>query len=233
MAPGTLRPKSFLAPNPGPFTLEGTRSYVVGEGVAAVIDPGPSIDSHLAVLAEAVAGATDVAILLTHAHDDHAAGAARLACLSGGCVLGPGSDRDLEDGERIHTSAGDLVAVSTPGHARRHFCFHHPGAAAVFVGDLILGAGDTTWIGQYRGGVADYLESLDRVAALDAGTLYPAHGAAIHDPPGPSRAFAVTGCPALPRSGKRSREGMWAPRPSPGTSTDPCPRTSASWPSPA
>ena len=171
--------RSFLAPNPGPITLDGTRSYVVGEDPAAIVDPGPVLEAHLSALAGAVSAASQVFILLTHDHPDHAAGAERLAELTGGRIHGPGSAREIADGQAFRTSAGALVALSTPGHARRHFCFHQPGAAAVFVGDLMLGKGNTTWIGEYPGGVADYLQSLDRLEALGARTLYPAHGPPI------------------------------------------------------
>lgn len=174
--------KTILAPNPGPLTLDGTRTYLVGEDPVAIIDPGPRIESHVSALTDAALPASEVVILLTHAHDDHAAASARLARRTGGTVLGPGGDRDLGDGQVIHTSGGDLVAVSTPGHARRHFCFHHPDTASIFVGDLILGEGATTWIGEYRGAVADYLRSLDRLAALAPRTLHPAHGPRITDP---------------------------------------------------
>ena len=156
----------------------------MGADPVAIIDPGPLVESHVAALADAVAQATEVVVLLTHAHPDHAAAASRLADRTGGRVLGPGGDRDLADGQVIHTGDGDLVAVATPGHARRHFSFHHPRTASIFVGDLILGEGDTTWIGEYRGAVADYLRSLDRLAALAPRTLHPAHGPPIHDPAG-------------------------------------------------
>ena len=174
--------KSILAPNPGPLTLDGTRTYLVGEDPVAIIDPGPRIESHISALADAAGSAAEVVILLTHAHDDHAAASARLAHRTGGTVLGPGGGHDLRDGQVIRTSGGDLVAVATPGHARRHFCFHHPDTAAVFVGDLVLGEGDTTWIGEYPGAVADYLRSLDRLATLTPRTLHPAHGPRIPDP---------------------------------------------------
>jgi len=174
--------RSFLAPNPGPVTLTGTRSYVVGGAVAAVIDPGPAIDEHIAALAEVVRGARDVVVLLTHAHGDHADGAGELARLTGGEVWGPGGDRDPVDGQVFATSVGGLVAVWTPGHARRHFCFHLPGEGAVFTGDLVLGEGDTTWVGEYPGGVRDYLDSLDRVEALGARVLLPGHGDPLPDP---------------------------------------------------
>ena len=174
--------RSFRADNSGRFTLDGTRSYVVGQRRVAVIDPGPVLHSHLGMLAEAVGGADHLVVLVTHAHADHAGGAEELARLTGTAVHGPGSGHDLGDGDTITTDAGDLVAIWTPGHARRHFCFHLPDEGAVFTGDLILGEGDTTWVGEYPGGVADYLASLDRLDALDARVLYPGHGEPLLDP---------------------------------------------------
>ena len=128
-----------------------------------------------------MSAADQVVILLTHAHADHAAGAADLALTLGAEVLGPGGERDIDDGENIPTSDGDLVAVSTPGHARRHLCFHLGITGETFVGDLILGEGDTTWVGEYSGAVAHYLASLDRLEALQPRILHPAHGPDIVD----------------------------------------------------
>lgn len=174
--------RSFPAPNPGPFTLGGTRSYVVGERRVAIIDPGPRLVGHLRGLAAAVESAESVVVLVTHGHGDHAAGAEDLGRWVGAGVWGPGEARGLEDGQTFGTDAGDVVAVSTPGHSRQHFCFHIPAHGAVFTGDLILGEGDTTWVGEYPGGVAEYLASLDRLEALDATILYPGHGKPLRDP---------------------------------------------------
>ncbi len=121
-------------------------------------------------------------VLVTHAHGDHAAGAGELGRRIGAEVRGPGEDRDLADGQTFATDAGPVVAVSTPGHSRRHFCFHAPQLGAVFTGDMVLGQGDTTWVGEYRGGVADYLASLDRLEALRPRVLYPGHGGPLRDP---------------------------------------------------
>ncbi len=154
----------------------------MGAERAAIIDPGPALDGHLAILAEAVSRATNVVILLTHAHEDHAEGAADLASMLGVEALGPGGERDIGEGQAFATSCGDLVAVSTPGHARQHFCFHLPDAATVFVGDLVLGEGDTTWVGEYRASIADYLTSLDKLEGLGSRVLYPGHGPTIRDP---------------------------------------------------
>ena len=129
-----------------------------------------------------MSAAARVAILLTHAHDDHSAGAADLARTLGAEVWGPGGERPIDDGGTFSTSDGELVAVSTPGHSRRHFCFHLPRTGEVFAGDLILGEGDTTWVGEYPGAVAQYLASLDRLEALRPRVIHPAHGPDIVDP---------------------------------------------------
>ena len=88
----------------------------------------------------------------------------------------------MSEGDHFDTDAGALVAVASPGHTEDHFCYHVPSQGWAFVGDLLLGTGDTTWIGEYAGGVADYLDSLGRLEGLDAQVLYPGHGPAIDDP---------------------------------------------------
>lgn len=44
----------LLAPNPGPLTLSGTNTWVVGRRPAWVIDPGPLIDAHVTHLLKAI-----------------------------------------------------------------------------------------------------------------------------------------------------------------------------------
>ena len=48
----TLSPliRRVVARNPGPFTLHGTGTYVVGHGRVAVIDPGPALPEHIDAL---------------------------------------------------------------------------------------------------------------------------------------------------------------------------------------
>lgn len=175
--------RSLLAPNPGPFTLQGTRTYLVGRDRVAVVDPGPSAESHVDALVDAVSGASTVRILLTHGHGDHAGAAAALAQRLDAPILGAGHPdaRSLEGGESVETDAGDLVALHTPGHTADHLSFHWPKRRALFCGDLLLGEGETTWIGEYEGCVADYLRSLERLRSLDLAVIYPAHGPAIEE----------------------------------------------------
>jgi len=149
-----------------------------------VIDPGPNVKDHVRALSRALDGARDLRILLTHGHGDHAGAARVLADALEAPVFGPPSTGFpvLEDRDVIPTDAGVLRAVSTPGHTRDHLAFHWPHGEAVFVGDLILGRGATTWLGEYRGCVADYLASLERIRGLSPTILYPAHGAPVRNP---------------------------------------------------
>ncbi|MBW3629233.1 MAG: MBL fold metallo-hydrolase, partial [Gemmatimonadetes bacterium] len=71
--------RSVRANNPSLMTLDGTRTFIVGERSSIVIDPGPDDPEHLAAIVEALNGSTPAAILLTHGHADHAAGARSLA----------------------------------------------------------------------------------------------------------------------------------------------------------
>jgi glyoxylase-like metal-dependent hydrolase (beta-lactamase superfamily II) len=164
----TLDVERLTAHNPGPMTLEGTNTYLVGRDPTVVIDPGPDDPAHLAAVrrtAEARGGIGTV--LLTHAHGDHSDGVEALG-------IEPAHPRD---GEVV---AG-LTAIATPGHAAEHFCFAADGAC--FTGDLILGEGSTIVGPREMGGsLRDYMESLRRLQDLDLTVLYPGHGPEVHDP---------------------------------------------------
>jgi glyoxylase-like metal-dependent hydrolase (beta-lactamase superfamily II) len=88
----------------------------------------------------------------------------------------------LTDGARIPTDTGELIALATPGHTPDHFAFHLPAASAVLVGDLMLGGMETALVAAPEGDLGAYLASLERVRALGAKVLYPAHGAPFTDP---------------------------------------------------
>jgi glyoxylase-like metal-dependent hydrolase (beta-lactamase superfamily II) len=179
-------PRFLIAGNAGPFTLDGTRTYLVGRRVVAVIDAGPALEPHVAALVDAVRDATEVTVIATHGHSDHAPGARALAGELGTELHGPagvdGVSHPLVDGDVVPTDEGDLIAVDTPGHARHHLGLHWPARRAFFAADLLLGKGDTVWVGEYAGSVADYLDSLERVRRLQLGVIYPAHGPPLEDP---------------------------------------------------
>ncbi|MBV9684148.1 MAG: MBL fold metallo-hydrolase, partial [Solirubrobacterales bacterium] len=60
------------APNPGPFTLSGTNSWIVGRGPAWLVDPGPAIEEHVAAVSAEIERRGGLGgIALTHDHPDH------------------------------------------------------------------------------------------------------------------------------------------------------------------
>ena len=176
--------RRVLAPNPGPFTLEGTNTWVIGERPSIVIDPGPDDSGHiLRVLDEAEPIA---AIVLTHRHPDHAPGAARLGDASGAPVhaFAPeGEEQKLSDGDLIEAGATRLRVIHTPGHTSDHICLVLEPDNVVFSGDTVLGQG-TSVVDPPEGDMAAYVKSLQKLRALEPATIYPGHGSPILTPVG-------------------------------------------------
>jgi glyoxylase-like metal-dependent hydrolase (beta-lactamase superfamily II) len=172
-----------LAPNPGPMSLDGTNSYVVGSPDAAgivVVDPGPLDEHHLQELA--AAGNVEL-ILITHRHADHTAAAARFHELTGAAVRAADpvhchGGSPLADGEVIRVAGVEFRVIATPGHTSDSLCFHLPedgDHGSVLTGDTILGRG-TTVLDFPDGRLGDYLATLDRLEQLGPATVLPGHG---------------------------------------------------------
>ncbi len=197
--------RRITAPNASPFTFRGTNSYIVGHGDVAVIDPGPDDAGHIAALIAATAGETITAIIVTHSHRDHTDGVARLKAACGAPVYAgrahrpvrpalPGetarldagaderfvADVRIADGERIAGPGWSLEAIATPGHASDHIAFALEGSGMLFSGDHVMGW-STTVVAPPDGAMADYMASLDRLAARPETIYLPGHGAPIAD----------------------------------------------------
>lgn len=182
----TARLRRVLCPNPSVMTGPGTNSYVVGASDLAVIDPGPDLEAHQAVLA----GLGSVRwILCTHTHPDHSPGAARLAAATGAEVLafddrdGLVCTRHLADGDTIAGPDFTLRAIHTPGHASNHLCFLVEEDGVLIAGDHVMG-GSTVVITPPDGDMGDYLASVERLRTWDPPleAVAPAHGHLITDP---------------------------------------------------
>ena len=185
-APGHPEIERLVAPNPGPMTLEGTNTFVVEvDREAFVIDPGPDGAGHIARVRKVAEGRGGLAgVLLTHDHGDHADGAPAL----GAAVLWPPGNLKGSDPFRNEVVtkgsdarvAGPFGVVRTPGHSPDHVVFTL--GEVCFCGDLVLGEG-STFVPPDGGSLAAYLDSLERLRALDPALLCPGHGPWITDPP--------------------------------------------------
>jgi len=167
--------RSITAPNPGPFTLDGTRTYLLGE--TAVLDPGPAIESHIEAIRAAMPRLDT--ILITHRHGDHAPAAVPLKALTGARIIAPRNvldevDQRVSGGERLAIEGEEIEVIATPGHTNEHVCYL-TAAGALFTGDTILGAG-TTAIFPPDGHMGDYIRSLQTLRGREPRRIHPAHG---------------------------------------------------------
>ena len=205
------------AGNPGPMTLTGTNTYVVGRDPAWVIDPGPDDAAHIdTVRAEGESRGGIAGVLLTHSHADHSAGVERLgAPLMWGAVSSMDEMSWEPDPERrpANEAPADFEVIPTPGHAADHACFVWRDVC--FCGDLILGEGSTIVPPEAFGGsLADYFLSLERVRDLEVSVFCPGHGEWITDPRAKideyvaHRSEREQNLLVAVNSGERSREGL-------------------------
>ncbi len=199
-APGHPEIVRVRAPNPGPMTLSGTNTYVVGGEPVWVIDPGPADEAHIGRVRDVATARGGIGgVVLTHSHADHSAG---VEMLGAGLALGGASPRDeaaelaaaLAAGEQAASSkqqaapqpappaeVGPFRVLATPGHARDHVAFLL--GDVCFCGDLVLGEGSSIVPPAAGGGsLPDYMRSLESVGALGSALLCPGHGPWITDP---------------------------------------------------
>jgi glyoxylase-like metal-dependent hydrolase (beta-lactamase superfamily II) len=153
------------AANPGPYTLDGTNTWLYGRDPAWVVDPGPDLAAHVDAVAAAVAargGAAGIAV--THGHGDHVDGLDGLLARLGPVPVAVGE------------SIGPLEAVPLPGHSDDHVVF--VAGPVAFTGDAVLGAGSVF----VEGRLGEYLDGLRRLARLDLELLCPGHGPPVWEP---------------------------------------------------
>jgi glyoxylase-like metal-dependent hydrolase (beta-lactamase superfamily II) len=198
IAPGL---RVVLAPNPGPMTLDGTNTWILGGtrrggsgGPSIVVDPGPLDEGHLRRVHEEAGEVADV--VLTHRHLDHSEGVPRFAQLTGSAVRAAdpayavparGSDGRLDDG--LELAIGDLAirVVTTPGHTSDSTSLLITGPAGrwLLTGDMVLGRG-TTVITYPDGNLGAYLTSLEVMLTLvrehAVTAILPGHGPVVTDP---------------------------------------------------
>lgn len=172
-----------------------TNSYLVKRGEEAVLIDAGADDPHvldaLVENLEALGVTRLKALLLTHTHPDHCAGAAALRARYGAKVYVHGLEQPrldfptetLADGDTFTVGGRAIGVHHTPGH----LSFSLVDTAAklsIFVGDLLAAKG-SVWVGLPEGDVSNYLASLTRVENLlnsfSEVILAPGHGPLVHE----------------------------------------------------
>lgn len=167
------------AANPGPFTLSGTNSWIVGRAPAWLVDPGPALEEHLAALVAELDGRGGLGgIALTHDHADHDAAVPAIRARYPGARVGAARGEveiTLGDGDAF----GPFEVLLTPGHAPDHLAY--VSGTAAFTGDAVLGEG-SVFVSPYPGALIAYLDGLARLKERRIEVLCPGHGPVVHDP---------------------------------------------------
>ncbi|WP_153394615.1 MBL fold metallo-hydrolase [Ornithinicoccus halotolerans] len=141
----------------GTFSLDGgsweveNNIWVLGDDDQCVVIDAPH---DAAAIGEVVGRREVLAILCTHAHDDHVRVAPELqAATDAPILLHPqervlwdqvhdrAPDEELADGQVLTVAGTEVRVLHTPGHSPGACCFHVPALDVVFTGDTLFQGG--------------------------------------------------------------------------------------------
>lgn len=179
----------------GTFSLDGqtydveNNIWVVGDDdECVVIDAPHSVDDIL----EVVAGRRVLAVVCTHAHDDHVRVAPELADRVDAPVLLHGDDAPvwalthpdddpdgaLPDGKRLVVGDVSLTVIHTPGHSPGSVCLYSPELSVVFTGDTLFDGGPGATGRSFSSHGTIVASIRERLFTLPSDTtVHPGHGA--------------------------------------------------------
>ncbi|MCO1617842.1 MBL fold metallo-hydrolase [Micromonospora sp. CPM1] len=142
----------------GTFSLDGqtfdvdNNVWVIGDDAECVVLDAPH---DAAAVREVIGDRRVLAIIATHAHDDHVRVAPELARATGAPVLLHPADRvlwdmvhpdtppggELTDGQTFTVGGTTLRVLHTPGHSPGACSLYAPDLGAVFTGDTLFAGG--------------------------------------------------------------------------------------------
>ena len=142
----------------GTFSLDGetfdvdNNIWVLGDDVKCLVIDAPH---DAAAIRTVVGGRRVLAVVCTHAHDDHVRVAPELAAaVEAPVLLHPDDlalwnqthpdvlpDLPLADGQVIDVAGRDVRVLHTPGHAPGAVCLYVPSLGVVFTGDTLFHGG--------------------------------------------------------------------------------------------
>ncbi|XP_026683122.1 endoribonuclease LACTB2 [Diaphorina citri] len=190
-----------LGMNPGPMTLQGTNTYILGTGSRRLLlDTGEPDHMEYIENLKQVLNKESISlehIVLSHWHNDHVGGLKdifeHINPDSATIWKFKGTEKDeaqatdfvpenktvqtLTDGQLLKVEGATLRVIHTPGHTTDHIVLKLEEENVVFSGDTILGEGTTVF-----SDLISYIESLRRIRSLKPDIIYPAHGPVVEEP---------------------------------------------------
>jgi len=177
-----------------------TNCFILGEqgGERLIIDPAARTSEELAYLQRRIHGieedgGTIIATIFTHRHQDHIGDLSKIAEMYTAPIWATPetlAEIQLSESNRV-LNEGDIISLNgpsgemkwtvhvTPGHCPGHICLASnrylvSGDLAVMVGTILVPSSD--------GDMDAYIDSLQRMRALNSEILFPAHGPFTHRP---------------------------------------------------
>jgi glyoxylase-like metal-dependent hydrolase (beta-lactamase superfamily II) len=154
--------------------------WIVGDDEECVIIDAPH---DAAEILRVVAGRRVVAILCTHAHNDHVGAAPELAAAAAPVLLHR-DDRplwhlthdvppegELRDGDEIEVAGLRLEVLHTPGHTPGSVCLYAKDLATVFTGDTLFNGGPGATGRRFSDRGVLLMSITDRLLALPRQTI--------------------------------------------------------------
>jgi len=205
LSPQVIR---VLGQNPGQATLQGTNTYLVGDGPKRmIIDTSDGNQYWWPLMQKALNdhGAVVSEVLLTHRHYDHVGGISEIRNVfpearvwkARGSLPSPGGagrrcqhkccDGDvpdncgvLDEGKVVSVGGVAVRVLFTPGHTDDSVCFILNGSEGIFTGDTILGGRSAMFddVERYNMSLRK-LSNILTVQCEGGAILYPGHGDSI------------------------------------------------------